>query len=130
MYTWFKDKRSESLEKYIKVSQTQSVPLINGEFGENNYVMIESTLDIFKDPEYNLAGWYFWTWKKVENRYPYLYGIKTDGPWEKVANWLEKPYWPNNRPTREETISGMNSFIEAVKLKNNVIDEKMKTILF
>jgi endoglucanase len=129
MYTWFRDNREVELAQYQAVAERHSVPMWNGEFGENEYERLESTVALFEDPQYNLAGWAFWPWKKVPNRYPYLRGIQTTEAWDKVIQWVAFPYWPNEKPSAEETRQGMDEFITAVRLENTDEDARMVEIL-
>ena len=64
MYTWFGDDRKKNLAAYRAFAQKQNTPLWVGEFGENSYEMIRSTVEMYdRCPEIN--GWVFWTWKKA-----------------------------------------------------------------
>ncbi|MBI2093702.1 MAG: cellulase family glycosylhydrolase [Candidatus Omnitrophica bacterium] len=59
MYTWFSDKRRKLLDRYRRIAEEQAVPMWNGEFGENRYEMLESTVKLFEQSEYDLSGWAF-----------------------------------------------------------------------
>ena len=56
-----------------------------GEFGENSYEMIRSTVEMYdRCPEIN--GWAFWTWKKAPNKCPGLMTIKVSKDWQTVMD--------------------------------------------
>ena len=129
MYTWFGDNRKDELEKYREVSSRHNLPMWNGEFGENSYERLESTVALFQDPAYGLAGWAFWTWKKAPNRYPYLLGIRTTDRWDAVMRWIEQPNWPNPQPTQAEALQGMDDFLAAIRFENNVENPEMIALL-
>ncbi len=123
MYSWFGDFRKKQLDYYKKISEKQNMPVFCGEFGENSYKMILSTVELFD--EYNITGWTMWTWKKIPNKYPYLIGIEPSDKWMKVINWVAWATWPSPKPSEAETVEGMKEFIESIKFKNNLKNEKM-----
>ncbi|PIR43844.1 hypothetical protein COV24_00590 [candidate division WWE3 bacterium CG10_big_fil_rev_8_21_14_0_10_32_10] len=124
MYTWFRDNREEELSRYIKMANEQNLPMWAGEFGENKLDLIASTLDLYENK--NIAGWSFWTWKKAENKYPYLYKIKITDAWKKVIYYIAGS---NKKPSKEETLKGMQEFIESIKIQNNVLNNETLKIL-
>jgi aryl-phospho-beta-D-glucosidase BglC (GH1 family) len=61
IYNWFGDDRARRLAGYRKLLASQNVPVWCGEFGENNYEMIRTTVQMFESPENGFSGWAFWT---------------------------------------------------------------------
>jgi aryl-phospho-beta-D-glucosidase BglC (GH1 family) len=127
IYTWFGDNRSERLTTYVKLAQQQKVPLWAGEFGENNYHMIGTTVTMFEaHPE--ICGWAFWPWKKAATGSPGLVTVKAPGDWQKVMAWIDHPFF-NSKPSADETRHAMKAFLDAVKLANGQLDEQMAKAL-
>lgn len=129
MYTWFGDNRQESLAGYVSFARRQNAPLWNGEFGENTYQMIGSTVDMFEQhPE--IRGWAFWTWKKAGGlTYPGLVTINLSPNWKLVIDWLAR--FVNIRQPAKATIQqGMSEFTESIELPNCNFDQRMADALF
>lgn len=125
MYSWFVDNRQKKLDDIKKVSIATQVPLWAGEFGDNTYDIIASTVALYEDPSNDVeGGWSFWTWKKVPYRYPALVPIKVPADWQGVINWVDSPT-KNPQPSPSSAINGMNEFVQAVQLQNTQIDPKM-----
>lgn len=125
MYTWFGDNRRQLLSELSRHAKATQTPMWLGEFGENDYSMIESTRLLVEDPAYRFVGWTFWTWKKVPKRYPALLAIQPTPAWQKVIQWVSAPRWPNEKPTAEEAQRGMTEFLSAVRYENNVTNNQM-----
>ncbi len=124
MYNWFGDDRKKKLEYFKSVTDSQNVPLWVGEFGENTYDMIGSTVKMYEDPANEVnGGWCFWTWKKTSGRFPALDAIETPASWQVVMDWLNSP--SKTKPTRQLALTGMNDFVQAVRLENTHLDQKM-----
>lgn len=128
-YTWFKDNRVEKLNTFSEISERHSVPLWNSEFGENNFDVLRSTLELFDEPSFEVAGWMFWTWKKVPNRFPGLVLIDPGEAWLEVIEWIELPVWPNEKPTPERAAQGIEEFLTAVQFSNNQVNAEMVELL-
>jgi endoglucanase len=129
MYTWFGDNRQKKLDQLQKISRAQNVPLWTGEFGDNSYDMIGSTVAMYEDPANGVtAGWSFWTWKKVPGKYPALATITVPEAWQAVLNWISNPK-KSPQPTQVEAQVGMEEFIQAVQLRNTPIDLQMAQAL-
>ena len=127
MYTWFGDDRKQKLAEYRALAQRHNRPLWVGEFGENTYPMIASTVEMYaRCPEIN--GWAFWTWKKAPTRFPGLATIKVPQDWQTVMDWLASVF--GGQPPKPATIrAGMNEFTEAMKLKNCDYDKRLEQAL-
>lgn len=126
MYTWFGEDREKQLNELVAITNQQNVPLWAGEFGQNTYEMIDSTITLFE--KNNLSGWAFWTWKKVPDKYPYLVGIQTTANWDLVSGYI-KSWFGSNKPDRQQAISGMNEFVRSVRYENTMKDQKLNDIL-
>jgi len=125
MYTWFGDNRIEAFANMRALTESQGVPLWAGEFGENDYEMIASTVRMYEDPENQITGgWSFWTWKKVPERNPALMAIRSPASWTALIDWIGYPR-RNARPTPEQAREGMQAFLEAVRFENTTIDARM-----
>ncbi len=115
MYTWLGDNRQKKLNQLQKISRAQNVPLWAGEFGDNTYDMIGSTVAMYEDPANGItAGWSFWTWKKVPGKYPALATITVPGEWQAVFNWISNPK-KNPQPSLAEAQAGMDEFVQAIQ---------------
>jgi hypothetical protein len=123
MYTWFGDDRKKHLAAYQALAQRHNTPLWVGEFGENTYEMIRSTVEMYgRCPEIN--GWAFWTWKKAPSKFPGLVTIKVPGSWKPVMASVASLFG-GNMPDKIHVRAGMREFVEAVKLKHCDYDERM-----
>ena len=123
IYTWFGDNRSQRLTAYQKLAGKQNVPLWVGEFGENNYKMIGTTVKMF-DEHPEICGWAFWSWKRAPTSYPGLVTVKVPAGWQKVMAWINHPIL-RQKPTTAETREAIKEFLEAVKLENGQLDKQM-----
>ena len=129
MYNWVIDNRQIMLDKLKQVSQDQGVPLWAGEFGDNTYEMISTTVDMYDDPSNEVnAGWSFWTWKKVPGYYPALIAIKIPPRFQAVFDWINDPI-TNPKPSAADTQAGMDDFIQAVRYENTQVDPQMMQAL-
>jgi hypothetical protein len=128
MYTWFGDDRKRKLAAYQAFAQNHNTPLWVGEFGENTYEMIRSTVVMYdRCPQIN--GWAFWTWKKAPTRYPGLVTITVPKDWEAVMAWIESLFGGQS-PGPAKVRAGMKQFIETMNFRNTSYDERMeKTLL-
>jgi len=123
IYTWFGDNRAGRLKTYQALARRQNVPLWVGEFGENNYRMIGTTVAMFEEhPE--ICGWCFWPWKRAPDSNPGLVTLKTPSDWLAVMRWIDHPLL-YRKPGVEETRRAMSAFLESVKPGNGQLDEKM-----
>ncbi len=123
IYTWFGDDRKKLLAKYLALAKSQNAPLWCGEFGENNYEMIASTVKMFEQHE-EICGWSFWTWKKASMRSPGLVTVKVPADWAGVMKWIGNPLF-NAKPASEKASRGIEDFLEAVKFPRAELDAKM-----
>ena len=127
MYTWFGDDRKTKMAEYRSLAKRQNTPLWVGEFGQNTYEMLDSTVAMYAQcPE--IAGWSFWTWKRATDNFPGLVTIRVPHDWASVIDWIAS-FWGNNPPDAATTKAGMQEFLEAAKLKNCNYDKRMERIL-
>jgi len=123
IYNWFGDDRASRLAQYRALSASQNVPMWCGEFGENNYSMIRTTVKMFESPENSFSGWSFWTWKKTATGGPGLVTVKIPPGWQPVINWISA--WFGGKPQRAPAVTGLHDFLEAVRLENCLLDQQM-----
>ncbi len=125
MYSWFGDNRQKKLDEYREISRSHRVPLWVGEFGDNTYEMIASTVAMYEDPASAVAGgWSFWTWKKVPGKWPALAAITVPARWQAIFDWINNPK-KNPQPTVEDALKGMDDFLQAVRYENIRVDPMM-----
>ena len=126
MYTWFGDNRAKKLAEYEAVAQAQQVPFWIGEFGENSYDMIQSTVDMYEGAPF-IAGWNYFPWKRAPTKYPGLLTIDVPEHWGKIINWISSTFaW---KPKEADVEAGVPEFFEAVKPGNCHLDQKMLAAL-
>ncbi len=124
MYNWFGHDRPKKLAGFKALSLQQNVPLWAGEFGENSYDMIATTVVMYDDPANEVnGGWSFWTWKKVSSRWPMLIPIQPPEGWQSLLEWLNSPN--KNVPDRAKTLAMLNAYVQAARLENTRIDPRM-----
>ncbi len=127
MYTWFGDNREKLLAAYRTIAQEQRIPLWAGEFGENSYDMIKSTVSMYESaPE--IAGWAYWPWKRAPTKYPGICIVNPPEAWSKMMNWVVSPFL-RRKPDRDAALNAMKEFIAAVSLANVDCDARMVKIL-
>jgi len=125
IYTWFGDNRAKVFAGLRELTEQQKIPLWAGEFGENNYSMIGSTVQMFEDPANQInGGWSFWTWKKVPGRHPALDAIDPPADWTALMSWVSSPKrYP--QPSPDQARAGMQDFIQAIRFENTHLDPQM-----
>lgn len=124
IYTWFGDDRAKRLKQYRELATKHERPLWVGEFGENSYAMIVSTVQMFREEKDVLSGWCFWTWKRGPSRSPGLAVINVPAGWSKTMRWVDSGLF-NKKPTAKSAAESAAAFVEAVKLENTQLDERM-----
>ncbi len=125
MYSWLGDNRQKKLDEYREISRIHGVPLWAGEFGDNTYEMIASTVAMYEDPANAVAGgWSFWTWKKVPGKWPALAAVTVPPGWQAIFDWINDPK-KNPQPSAADARTGMDEFIDAVRWENSRIDPLM-----
>lgn len=111
-YTWFIfNSIGSHLTPFTNLSDSLNVPIWCGEWGENNYTQLDTTLALLNDPLYKISGSAFWTWKKTkyENAYPYYTGMDTTYEWNKTMRWVSNTNQPT--PTVAEMQTGISNFL-------------------
>jgi endoglucanase len=117
MYNWFGDNRTKKLERHKKIARNLDVPLWVGEFGENKYEMLRSTVQMYSNIDYNVKGWCFWTWKKAPTSYPGLNVIQLTPSWKKLSLFLARGK-KKHTPSRGEALKAMQEFLAASAYEN------------
>ncbi|HXB12583.1 MAG TPA: cellulase family glycosylhydrolase [Bacteroidia bacterium] len=127
-YTWFGENPEKAVAVYKDLSERFNVPLWCGEFGENRYEIVRNTVAIYERPENHIAGWAYWTWKKVPNYFNDLCGvIKTEG-WDALVKWIHHPA-TRKKPSTEQATKAISEFLKNIKFQNNIMDPTMMGIL-
>jgi len=126
MYSWFGDDRVQRLNRYQAIAMKQQIPFWCGEFGENNYPMIDSTVALFEKSPW-IVGWSFWTWKRAQSKSPGLAVYDAPPGWMKTLEWIIFPL--RARPSRAAVEESINQFLQATKLQNCQVDRRMAGIL-
>ena len=128
IYNWFGDDRATRLAGYRALSVSQNVPVWVGEFGENNYAMIRSTVQMFEAPDNGFSGWAFWTWKKAPTKFPGLVTAPVSRDWRAVIDWVGSWFF-GYKPAHATAGAGLNDFLKAVRLENCQVDQQMVNAL-
>jgi aryl-phospho-beta-D-glucosidase BglC (GH1 family) len=123
IYNWFGDDRAKQLAQYRALSAAQNVPMWCGEFGENKYDMIRTTVQMCESPENGFSGWAFWTWKRAPDTYPGLVTVKVPSSWQSVIGWIGS--WFGRKPAQAQALIGLDDFLKAVRLENCQLDQQM-----
>lgn len=111
-YTWFfNNNMPPHLQPFTDVCDSLNAPIWCGEWGENSYTQLDTTLKLFQNPAYEVSGSAFWTWKKMKygSSYPYYAGIDTTYEWQKTMRWVSNTSQP--QPTLSEMQTGITSFL-------------------
>ena len=121
-------------KKYTAISKALNVPIWNGEIGAHTIEWVDTVINMFEDPDYNISGWIFWPWKVVpapvynKDRYRHLMAIETPPEWDMVANWVAG-VWFAPKPNEKQALKGMQKFLESMKAKNLKKDSAMEQVL-
>ncbi len=128
-YSWFISNIGSALHSYTLLSQTLDAPIWCGEWGENSYSELDSTLYYLRSPSFGYSGECFWTWKKEfsANAYPYYAGFDSTYEWNKSIKWIGNGFAP--QPTIAEMQTGIADFITNVKLTNCIFNDTMNVLL-
>lgn len=117
IYTWFGGEPKDKMKQFADVRERLDVPMWCGEWGENNYDVIQRTLDAFAAPDNKFSGWCFWTWKKHPNGYASLNAINVSTSWKDVITWCGKPS-VKTTPTHDVAVAAMAEFRKAMRYEN------------
>ncbi|MCW3102119.1 MAG: cellulase family glycosylhydrolase [Bacteroidetes bacterium] len=129
-YTWFfSSSIAAHLDDYRVLSANMNVPVWCGEWGENDYAELGTTLALLRDPYYGMSGSAFWTWKKMSsgNTYPYYMGTDTTSEWFNTIKWVSNSSLP--QPTAAEMQTGINDFIMNMKADNCRFNDTLSDVL-
>ncbi len=117
IYTWLGGKPMDKMNPFIQTRERLDVPIWCGEWGENNYDLLQQTLDAFNAPDSKFVGWCFWTWKKHPNGYASLNAINVSTTWKDVITWCGKPNL-KTIPPHDAAVNAMKEFRTAMKYEN------------
>jgi endoglucanase len=110
------------------IAARHDLPLWMGEFGQDTLANVARQVDRWNgDPA--IGGWAVWTWKGAPGigGAPALRGVDLGAEWTKVVTWLANPSRP--RPTAAEAETGMQRYVEQVKLANTSAEESLISTL-
>ncbi|HEX8547226.1 MAG TPA: cellulase family glycosylhydrolase [Cytophagaceae bacterium] len=139
-YNWFGESFDNQLRDFQNFSKLHNVPIINGEFGAVSNSQAASIRREFEDTTRHINGWVFWAWKSyylregdwfggLQNKdIHYLREFDVSPEWKKVMNYVSGTLFAP-KPTAEETLDGMNDFINRIKLKNTQQNDDIKRSL-
>lgn len=128
LYTWFGGKPENKVEAHVAISKQLNVPFWCGEWGENNYEVLENTLKVLNDPQNGFSGWSFWTWKKFPNGMTSLNAINMGDDWKKFITWCCKPN-AKDKPATDAAQKLLVDFEKAMLFDNCSHDEKLGKLL-
>ncbi len=128
IYTWLGGDPGQKVQDFVALTTKFDVPIWCGEWGENNYEVIENTLKVFSDTSNHISGWSFWTWKKVPNSYPALNAINVTQSWKDVIKWCSNPS-PKHFPGHDVAIAAMKGFSKAILVEKTTPDTRLKKLL-
>lgn len=128
IYTWLGGKPMDKMSQFAAVRERLDVPMWCGEWGENNYDVIQETLDAFAAPESGFSGWCFWTWKKHPNGYASLNAINVSVSWKETIAWCGKPSL-NKTPPHDAAVAAMREFRKAIRYENCNHDYRLGEML-
>jgi len=127
IYNWFGDDRPQKIAACQDCARKLQTPLWVGEFGENSYAMIRSTVELFdRCPEIN--GWAFWTWKKAPTTFPGLAVIKVPDHWLPVITSIGSLFG-GSKPDPATARTGIKEFLAAMAFQNTIYDIRMEQAL-
>jgi len=132
MYSWFYN-NADSIAAHINyntnISNSLNVPIWCGEWGENDYAHLDTTLTILNNPIYKVSGSSFWTWKKMKTtlQYPYYKGIDTTHEWNTSMAWVSNTSL--TAPSSLVMQTGINGFINNIKEQNCTFNTTLSNIL-
>ncbi len=111
-----------SIQHILDARKKYNVPVWLGETGENSNVWFADAIQLL---ETNNIGWAWWPLKKLGNNNPMQ--IQSNADYDKlIAYWGKR----GNKPTAEETYSGIMKLAEAAKLENTILKPDVIDAMF
>jgi hypothetical protein len=132
IYSWLYN-NADSITAHINyntyISNSLNVPIWCGEWGENDYTHLDTTLTILNNPIYKVSGSSFWTWKKMKTtfQYPYYNGIDTTHEWNTSMAWVSNTSLA--APSALVMQTGINGFLNNIKEPNCTFNNTLSNIL-
>ena len=119
------------LQRLARMARQMNVPLWNGEFGAHTDRWTAEVVELFEEPDSLVNGWIFWPWKRVSEsdsrrfRYRHLMEIESTPRWDRVRGYCSSLFGLGRKPSRAETLGGMQEFLEASRAENLILDPPM-----
>jgi len=130
-YTWFMGADfTAELQAFTDLTTSSGIPIWCGEWGENDYTDLETTVALFRNDSYKIRGSAIWTWKKVKKagQEPFYNGVDSTADWNKSIKWISNILAPS--PTPVEMQNGMVSFLlnsdQVYSTFNNTMNDLVK----
>jgi hypothetical protein len=109
----------ESLDYILEKRDTLNLPIYMGEGGENDLYWYAAAFKLYD--QLNIS-WNFWTYKKIDNNNSII-------SFKKPINWLTLFDQTANH-NKEEAITLLDTFLEAVRFENSVLNQRVINHLF
>jgi endoglucanase len=126
-YTWVVNNIPAALSIATSLSNNMNVPVWCGEWGENTYTQLDSTMQVLRNSAYGISGNAFWTWKKEPVSNPFFMGITPSFEWVKTIQWIGDS--TASEPTISEMQQGIAEFIQAMKVQNCTLNTTLDSIV-
>ncbi|GAB4140527.1 MAG: hypothetical protein Fur0041_15690 [Bacteroidia bacterium] len=128
LYNFLGGNPEDKLREYLKLGERLDVPVWCGEWGENNYDMLQKTLNAFAAAENEMSGWCFWTWKKVLSGNPALNSIPYTASWLELIKWCSTQS-PSKMPSHDNAAAAMADFGKSVRYAATTHDDRLMQML-
>lgn len=133
-YTWYNEDRQDQINRYSGIATAHGLPLWNGEFGVNDYPLIDSTVAMYEDHANTVAGEAYWTWKRVLGGAPGtpmdsagLRIVTRPSTWNTVLRWLDRE--PSFDPGAADIRQALADFLVQLRFENTSEDSAMAAAL-
>ena len=126
-YTWYVSNIPAALSVATTLSNNMNVPVWCGEWGENSYTQLDSTMQSLRNSAFGISGNAFWTWKKEPVSNPFFMGITPSLDWAKTIQWIGDS--SAAEPTVSEMQQGIAEFIHAMKVQNCTLNHTLDSIV-
>ncbi|HTL82111.1 MAG TPA: cellulase family glycosylhydrolase [Bacteroidia bacterium] len=128
IYTWLGGEPGDKMTDFTELGKRMKIPVWCGEWGENKYDVVKSTLLALNDKANNFSGWCFWTWKKVLNSYPALNQVTVTQSWIDLIKWCANGSVKSS-PGHDPALAAMKEFESDMLIANTKRDERLAELL-